>query len=408
MLYGHSFAFLLGQLLALQTAGFNNVSYSGPQIGLIGAPVWDRYVTGFPSSLTPTRAPSPRESWLGPIYQFDSYGDMLRAWVTPDFMQPFALLALLDQENGKTTHANAARWFAVNAVRGRRRRSDDERHAIPGHGVHYAVDSLLPAARPDGRRRNQSAPTFPTTFSDPGAGRIVAHSDWSATNTMFDYRASWKSINHQDGDGGQFEFFRKGEWLTKEMSNYDNNLVGLTTAYHNTLALQNWCADGTPTVCNWFETGEWANGSQWILGENAGDPVTVTSTGPAYAYAFSNLTKLFNRPGRPNAAGDDATDIAHASQSILLRVSVDPQDQSACVRDVSRVVAGGVRASRSIEQLRQVAERVGVCRTRTRDRHRITGVLAEHPLAAARPFFGLEPLKVRRAVGAPVLQRSVL
>src|ERR1035438_3625874 len=45
MLYGHSFGFVLGQLLALQTAGFNNVSLTGPQAQLIGAPVWDRYVT---------------------------------------------------------------------------------------------------------------------------------------------------------------------------------------------------------------------------------------------------------------------------------------------------------------------------------------------------------------------------
>ena len=33
-------------------------------------------------------------------------------------MQPFALLALLDAQNGKTSHLNAARWFAVNAVEG--------------------------------------------------------------------------------------------------------------------------------------------------------------------------------------------------------------------------------------------------------------------------------------------------
>ncbi len=32
MLYGHSFAYILGQLLALQTAGFNNPSLAGPQI----------------------------------------------------------------------------------------------------------------------------------------------------------------------------------------------------------------------------------------------------------------------------------------------------------------------------------------------------------------------------------------
>ena len=57
---------------------------------------------------------------------------------------------------------------------------------------------------------------------------------------MFDYKATWTSINHQDNTGGQFELFRKGEWLTKEMSNYDNNEQGLTTVYHNTLALENW------------------------------------------------------------------------------------------------------------------------------------------------------------------------
>ena len=59
---------------------------------------------------------------------------------------------------------------------------------------------------------------------------------------MFDYRSSWESINHQDGDGGQFELYRNGEWLTKEMSNYDNNDLGQTSVYHNTLALQNHCS----------------------------------------------------------------------------------------------------------------------------------------------------------------------
>src|SRR5260370_7869270 len=79
------------------------------------------------------------------------------------------------------------------------------------------------------------------------------------------------------------------------MSNYDNNGVGLPTVYHNALALQNWSAQGTPNL-NWFETGEWANGSQWILAANAGDPTTVMSTGTGYAYATSDLTDLYNRP----------------------------------------------------------------------------------------------------------------
>jgi len=314
MLYGHSFSFLLGQLLALQTAGFNDASYSGPQIQLIGAPVWDRYVVGYLSSMVPAAQVYPSESYLGPIYEFASYGDLLRLWVTPDVMQSYALLALLDQENGKTSNLNAARWFSINATEG-------------GSGALYtritdpwswsSSDSILyyMLLDPSASTPTDPRPNFPTFFFDPAAGRLLARSDWTPNATMFDYRASWESINHQDGDGGQFELYRKGEWLTKEMSNYDNNAVGLTTVYHNTLALQNYCVDGTPSI-QWFETGEWANGSQWILGENAGDPTTIASTGPGYVYANSNLTNLYNRPDvwSPN---DGATNVAQATRSIV-------------------------------------------------------------------------------------------
>jgi hypothetical protein len=315
MLYGHSFAFILGQLLALQTAGFNNVSYSGPQIQLIGAPIWDRFVTGYISSLTPTAKTFSAQPWLGPVYQFGSYGDLLRLWVTPEFMQPFALLALLDQQNGKTGNLNAARWFGINATEGGAnalfsRITSPWSYSSTASILYYLLlDPAAPTA-------TDPRPTFPTTFYDPPAGRIVAHSDWSSSNTMFDYRASWISINHQLGDGGQFELYRKGEWLTKEMSNYDNNMLGMTTMYHNTLALQNWCPNGTPNL-NWFEYGEWANGSQWMEGMDAGDPATITSTGPNYVYATSDLTNLFNRFTDIWSPNTGASDITRATRSIV-------------------------------------------------------------------------------------------
>jgi len=313
MLYGESFGFVLGQLLALQTAGFNNVTYSGPQIGLIGAPVWDRYVIGFLSSLTPSSFVPPTEVWLGPVYQFDSYGDLLRLYVTPDYMRLFGLLALLEQENGVTTHTDIARWFVVNVPEGGSS-GLYTRITQPWSFTETVLYYMLmdPAAKPGTDPR----PSYPTLFYDPAAGRIVAHSDWSPANTMFDYRASWESINHQDGDGGQFEFFRKGEWLTKEMSNYDNNAVGMTTVYHNTLAAQNSCPNGTPSNLQWYETGEWANGSQFILAQNAGDPTTVMSSGPGYVYATSNLTNLFNRPDYWSAP-DSAVSVTQATRSIV-------------------------------------------------------------------------------------------
>lgn len=311
MLYGHSFGFVLGQLLALQTAGFSDTSLTGPQAKLASSPIWDRYFTGFISSLTPGTSVPVSESWLGPIYQFAGFGDMLRLYVSPDFMQPFALLALLEQQQGKTTHLNAARWFSTNAVQG------TLSYNVSQPWTWGAAQSILyymlldPSAGPASDPR----PTYPLNFVDPAAGRVIAHSDWSANPTWFDYRASWESINHQHGDGGEFSFYRNGEWLTKEMTNYDNNAVGITTYYLNSLALQNWCANGTPNL-NWFETGEWTNGSQWVLGLNGGDPVTVTSNGPGYTYAASDLTNLYNRPNIWTPA-NGAVDIKQATRSIV-------------------------------------------------------------------------------------------
>jgi len=314
MLYGHSFGFVLGQLLALQTAGFNNLSYAGPQIGLINSPVWDRYVKGYFSSMTPTAKVDPSQTYLGPCYGLASYGDLLRLWVTPDEMQSFSLLALLEQENGVSTHLNDARWFAVNACEGGAsflgtRITDPWSWSSTNSILYYLLlNPTLPAA-------SDPRSTFPTFFFDPAAGRIIAHSDWTSFGTMFDYRASWESINHQDGDGGQFEFYRNGEWLTKEMSNYDTNDIGQTSPYHNTLSLKNWSPNGTPTL-DWFEGPEWTNGSQWILDQNAGDPATEVSHGTGYVYANSNLTPLFNLPDIWNATVA-ATDVTQATRSIL-------------------------------------------------------------------------------------------
>jgi len=314
MLYGHSYGYILGQLLALQTAGFNDTTLSGPQAGLIGAPVWDRYVKGYLSSLIPAAIVDPSQTYLGPVYQFAAYGDILRIWVTPDAMQSFTLLALLDQENGKTSNMNAARWLSVTANEGGPTALMSRITQPWSYGVSDALlyFMLLDPAAPTA---TDPRPSYPTTFVDPAAGRVVSHSDWSPMSNMFDYRASWESINHQDCDGGQFELYRKGEWLTKEMSNYDNNALGLTTVYHNTLSIQNYSANGTPSL-QWYEQGEWANGSQWMLGQNAGDPTTVTSSGANYVYASSDLTNLYNRPNIFTPAAG-ATNVSQATRSII-------------------------------------------------------------------------------------------
>ena len=330
MLYGESFAYVLGQLLALQTAGFNNQSLSGPQIQLIGSPVWDRYVTGYISSLIPAPFIPPTESYLGLVYQYAGYGDLLRTYATPDFMRPFALLALLDRENGQTNHLDAARWFSVNALEGG---PSQLTYRIEQPWTWGATSSLLyfMLLDPSAPAATDPRPNYPTLFYDPPAGRVLAHTDWTANGTLFDYRASWISINHQDGNGGMFELYRKGEWLTKEMSNYDDggNGNGATTEWHNALAMENWCARGLPLYLSGGDAIEWANGSQWMEGEDAGDPTTITSNGAVngatYVYATSNLANLFNRPDIWSSL-DTAVDVTQSTRSILWMNNVAASD----------------------------------------------------------------------------------
>src|SRR6185503_6915959 len=82
-------------------------------------------------------------------------------------------------------------------------------------------------------------PSLPAEFVMPSIGRILARTDWSANSTWFTYRCGWESINHQSGDCGQFELYRKGQWLIKQWDNYANDGLGYTSLYHNILALEN-------------------------------------------------------------------------------------------------------------------------------------------------------------------------
>ena len=314
-LYGHSYSYLLGEMLALKTAGFADTTISGPQAALVTAPVWDRYLVGMANNIAPAAAIAPSQPWMGPVFQMANYGDTLRLWLTPDFMQVFALKNLLDQKNGDPANLEATRWFAINAVEGgavalNQRIANPWTYGVQASVLYFLLlDPTLPAPA-------DPRPAYADHFFDPGIGRLLSRTGWSPSASIFTFHSSWESINHQDGDAGQFELYRKGEWLTKELSNYDNNGNGQSSIWHNSLSLQNWCANGKPQNLNFFEAPYWPNGSQWNNGMNAGDPVTVASTGPGYAYAQTDMTQLYNRPSVWTPA-NAALDIQHASRSVI-------------------------------------------------------------------------------------------
>ncbi len=315
MLYGASMGGIMNQLLALQTAGFMNTNFSGPQCKLASAPVWDRFCDAWLSALTPV--PNPIETYLPPAYQMFAYGDTLRLFTDPDFSTIFGPIQLLDAETGNTNRLAKTRWLAMEVPDGgyagliSRAGTSWGANESYEKGLLYflTLDPAKLSAPPDPR------PTLPTLFYDASQGMILAQSDWSTNRSMLHWRCSWISINHEDADGGMFQFLRHGEFLTKEFTGYDNNDYGQCSYMHNTLALQNYCPAGTPSL-GWFEAGLWATGSQWQLGEDAGDPTAYASTGTNYVYTYGDLTPLYNRPDiySPQLA---ATNILQANRSLL-------------------------------------------------------------------------------------------
>jgi len=158
---------------------------------------------------------------------------------------------------------------------------------------------------------------MPLAFVDRALGRVIARSAWGPSGTMFDYKCSFETIGHQFGDCNQFELWRKGEWLIREQSGYANDVAAMASDFHDTLGIQNRVASGAdkPSSLQWFEAGTWAHGGQFTLGMNAGDPKVRIHVGSGWAYAEGDATDLYNRPsGLP---GDAATDVLHASRSIV-------------------------------------------------------------------------------------------
>jgi hypothetical protein len=310
-LYGASLGHLAEALLALHTAGYDDPTLSGPQAGLVQSAYWDRFVDGFLHSLTPESQVHSSFSYLGPLYQMASYGDLLHLWITPEFIAAFGALGTLDQDTGNDARLQKTRWLAENALEGGsqnlyRRASTIWSNGYASSGILYFL--LFDPAAP---KAADARPSLPTTFIDRATGRALGRTDWTPAASWFNYRCSWNTINHQLGDCNQFEFYRKGEWLTRERSGYAVDLVGCTSDYHNTIALEN----DTPGNLQWFEQETSTRGGQWTNGVSAGDPTVTMSTGSSYIFAQADGTNLYNRPAL--TAANSAMDIVHASRSVV-------------------------------------------------------------------------------------------
>ncbi len=334
-LYGHSLGYVLQGLLALHTAGYDDVSRRGPQAGLFASPYWDKLRDGFITSVALETTLTPPTYSFDTVHQMSSYGDLLYFYITDfDYVPLLSALAMRHGMFGEEESRKKELWALVNTMPGGREwltkhlaDSFTNSGATTAILAFMALDPAAPmASYPDPRAE------MPLTFYAPPLARLVQRTSWKPDATLVDHICSWESINHQNGNCGQFEIHRKGEWLTTEYHGYDNPVYdqnsmlvslpyGYTPDYHNTLSVQNDLVNVPTASLGDDEKANAERGGQWNNDANAGDPVTRASASDDLPYTFlqDEMTNLYNRVRYKNSDVPDqrATAVKHASRSML-------------------------------------------------------------------------------------------
>ncbi len=306
--YGpEAFGYYAQFMLALHTAGEDDPAKRGQQVSIPTNPFIGTMVSAYIYSLSPATAILQSRPWIGAVYQPAWYGDG-QNYFMPDFIAVFGALAVYDYNMGNTPRLDAIRWV--------------ERHTPPGgpgeflNRIRQAEifrDAILMFLMYDPAEHESIDPrvTMPREFYSKGLGRILARTDWSKQASMFTYSLGWIAIDHQHGDGNQIEYYRNGEWLTKDRTGWDgtNLLCSIGRSdYHNTMALENEPSTLDPdhflNLCH-------QNGSQWMYVPNGDGKILATSLQDDYVFACGDATELYN------SSEAETMDIAHASRSVL-------------------------------------------------------------------------------------------
>ena len=291
--------YIIQLLLALKSAGLDDPATYGQQAVLTNNPFWDQIIPAYLHSLSPA-ASSNQDA--GQVYLPAWYGDG-QDYYAPDLIWTLGPLAVYDRLTSNTARPSQIRWIETNLApggpegfAGRTRNSNFFMNAV------YYFLLYDPAAPASGDPR----PALETSLFASGLGRILARTSWDTAASWFTYKLSFNQVNHQTSDGNQIEFYRNGEWLTKQRVGYF--LDDESSINANTLTLQNSPIQRDPTD---YRTIEDQLGSQWAY-VSAGDPVAVAQDLTAnFVFVTGDSTNLYN------STNEGATDILHASRSVM-------------------------------------------------------------------------------------------
>ncbi|MBN1667998.1 MAG: hypothetical protein JW862_12960, partial [Anaerolineales bacterium] len=220
-------------MLALHTAGQDDPDIAGPQVVLAGNPFWSEMVTAYLHSLSPATV---EHEWYGPVYQPAWYGDG-QNYYAPDFIGAFGSLGLYYDYTGNQSALQALRFIETHMAPGGAGALLERAHNNNDFNVPILYFMLFDPSAPTS---TDPRPSQSLHHYAPGLGHILARTGWGTDDAWFTYSLGWLSVDHQHHTGNHFEFYRQGEWLTKDHTGYGGDTEQVETVdYHNTLGLLN-------------------------------------------------------------------------------------------------------------------------------------------------------------------------
>lgn len=247
--------------LALATSGLADPAKWGEQVDFYNHPFWDKVVPAHLHQLPPT--PVTLESWQGPVFLQAFYGDGQTAYQT-DITGFLGSVGLYDQLSGNTQRAQDIRWFLKNVGPGGNSQwLTRVRSSLPNTAIRDAIISYL-LFDPTLPEAGDPRPAIGNDFFDPGIGRVLSRTGSDPSSRFFSYKLSWNRIDHNHDDGNMFEFWRKGQWLTKKWVGYGP--ADMRSDFNNTLAVKNFCGPTGEYPSSGYNYEEWKAGSQFALG----------------------------------------------------------------------------------------------------------------------------------------------
>ncbi len=287
-------------LLALSTAGADDIAAYGKQVAIASDPYWDDILAGWFHQYPP--APREPNDWEGPIWENAWTGD----GATQSVRDPIALfgpLGIYHYKRGNTARLERVRWIQEHFPRGGKTRLLER--VASGQPM---LDTILyfMLYEPGYKSPADPRPSYPKTHLAEGVQQLYARDGWDDKASFFRFICGWLTIDHQHSDGNHFGFWRKGEWLTRDRTGYGQ--TNPHSQYHNTISIRN----DSPNSGEGFIHSLWQSGSQWWGGMAAGDgKIARHASNARFVYALGDATPLYNSKDLGISA------VTHATRSII-------------------------------------------------------------------------------------------